>query len=137
MEINLIGAIKMIKASLEHANVTVSNPDLSAELLCKLFGWEVRWSGMAKNKGYTVHVGDQDSYLALYTHKSVHDRRKSNFRNIKNLNHLGVVVSDLDSVEEKVKSAGLEPFNHGDYEPGRRFYFYMQDDLEIEVVSYQ
>ena len=31
----------------------------------------------------------------------------------------------------------LEPFNHDDYEPGRRFYFFDWDGIEFEVVSYQ
>ena len=32
---------------------------------------------------------------------------------------------------------GLETFNHGDYEPGRRFYFFDWDGIEFEVVSYE
>ena len=32
--------------------------------------------------------------------------------------------------------AGLEPFSHGDYEPGRRFYFLDPDGIEYEVISY-
>ena len=47
-----------------------------------------------------------------------------------------VVVEDLDGVEAKVKAAGYHPHNHGDYEPGRRFYFDGPDNIEIEVVSY-
>ena len=50
--------------------------------------------------------------------------------------HFGVVVDDLSAVEAKVKAAGFTPFNHGDYEPGKRFYFNDQDDVEWEVVSY-
>jgi catechol 2,3-dioxygenase-like lactoylglutathione lyase family enzyme len=52
------------------------------------------------------------------------------------LNHIGVVVEDLDAIEAKVKEAGFHPHNHADYEPGRRFYFDGPDDIEIEVVSY-
>jgi hypothetical protein len=32
--------------------------------------------------------------------------------------------------------AGLTPFAHGDYEPGRRFYFFDPNGIEFEVVSY-
>ena len=52
------------------------------------------------------------------------------------MNHLGVVVSDLDATEEKVKALGLETHSHADYEPGRRFYFNDHDGTEWEVVSY-
>ena len=33
-------------------------------------------------------------------------------------------------------AAGLEPFNHDDYEPGRRFYFFDWDGIEFELVNY-
>ena len=52
------------------------------------------------------------------------------------LNHVGVVVDDLEATEQAVIAAGLEPFNHGNYEPGRRFYFLDGDGVEYEVVSY-
>ena len=29
------------------------------------------------------------------------------------------------------------PFNHGDYDPGRRFYFLDPDGIEYEVISYR
>ena len=31
---------------------------------------------------------------------------------------------------------GLTPFNHDDYEPGRRFYLFDRDGIEWEIVSY-
>ncbi len=54
---------------------------------------------------------------------------------INNLNHLGFVVSNLDEIESKVIEEGYKPINHADYDPGRRFYF-MIDELEIEVDDY-
>ncbi len=41
-----------------------------------------------------------------------------------------------DAAEARVRDAGYEPFNHGAYEPGRRFYFLDPDGIEYEVVSY-
>ncbi|GAA6200903.1 hypothetical protein NBRC116599_21280 [Aquicoccus sp. SU-CL01552] len=52
------------------------------------------------------------------------------------LNHVGVVVEDLDATEARVKAAGFVPHNYGDYEPGRRFYFRDSDGIEFEVVHY-
>ena len=52
------------------------------------------------------------------------------------LNHVGIQVDDLDAVERRVIAAGLVPFSHGDYEPGRRFYFIDWDGIEFEIVSY-
>lgn len=52
------------------------------------------------------------------------------------VNHVGIVVDDLDEIEQRVRSVGFEPHMHANYEPGRRFYFFDDTGLEIEVVSY-
>ena len=52
------------------------------------------------------------------------------------LNHIGVVVDDLNAVEARVVKAGYTPRSHADYEPGKRFYFDADDGIEVEVVSY-
>ena len=46
------------------------------------------------------------------------------------------VVDDLAATEQRVIAAGLKPFNHGHYEPGRRFYFLDHDGIEFEIVAY-
>ena len=123
---------------LEHVNVTVDDPEATAALLVKLFGWHVRWSGEATDDGRSVHVGGDDFYVALYTgpdgvplapaHTSYRERA--------GLNHIGVVVDDLDAAADRVTAAGYEPGEHYDYEPGRRFYFYEENGVEIEVICY-
>jgi len=126
----------MTHAFLEHANLTVNDPDASAALLVKLFGWEIRWSGDAKDGGYTVHVGNETSYLALYTPRSAPSTNVSDHEALLNLNHLGVVVADIDAIARKLRDLGMQTFNHADYPPGQRFYFFANDQLEIEVISY-
>jgi catechol 2,3-dioxygenase-like lactoylglutathione lyase family enzyme len=117
---------------LEHVNITVSNIERSAALLEKLIGWHIRWRGPALLGGETIHVGNERDYIAVYTRGDVADR----FAKGQPLNHVGIVVEDLDAAEAVVRQAGLEPFNHADYEPGRRFYFFDWDGIEFEVVSY-
>ena len=119
---------------IEHVNVTVSDPDRVAELLHSLFGWHVRWHGAAASGGRTIHVGDDDCYVALYTPPG---GRGGEFSKGQPLNHIGVEVDDLDATEAKVVAAGLATFSHGDYHPGRRFYFMDPDGIEYEVVSYR
>ena len=53
------------------------------------------------------------------------------------LNHIRIVVEDLDAAEGIVVDAGLEPMNHADDEPGRRFYFFDWDGIDWEIVSYE
>ena len=121
---------------LEHINLTVSDPDRTARRLCALFGWRVRWQGPSINKGYTVHVGAGNQYIALYTHEGTGVPRQTSYDTKGGLNHIGIVVDDLDATEEHVLASGYETYSHGDYEPGRRFYYRDEDGIEIEVVSY-
>jgi glyoxylase I family protein len=126
----------MAPAALEHVNVTVSDPLKTAERLCDLFGWKIRWKGDAKYDGFTVHVGADDTYLAVYAKGTPGDPAAESYFTRGGLNHIGVTVDDLDAVEARVKAMGYAPYNHADYEPGRRFYFDDEDGIEFEVVSY-
>ena len=127
----------MASPRIEHVNVTVSDPQRMAALMQQLFGWRIRWEGPALNDGYTIHVGSDDSYLAVYRRRAGETVSEEDFRKGRPLNHLGIEVEDLDAVERKVIDAGLVPFNHGNSEPGRRFYFLDFDGTEYEVVSYR
>lgn len=125
----------MTVTRIEHVNVTVTDPERTARLMEELFGWLVRWRGPARDGGRTVHVGTDDHYVALYTGRDARYTAED-FAKGRPLNHVGVAVDDLDAVETRVVAAGLKPFNHDDYEPGRRFYFLDPDGIEYEVVSY-
>ena len=125
----------MSSLRIEHVNVTVSDPERAARLMERIFGWKVRWEGPALNGGRAIHVGTDDHYVALYTGRGV-AYGPDDFAKGRPLNHIGVEVADLDATEARVGAAGLVPFNHGDYEPGRRFYFLDPDGIEYEVVSY-
>jgi catechol 2,3-dioxygenase-like lactoylglutathione lyase family enzyme len=121
---------------IEHVNVTVSNPERAARLMEELFGWQVRWKGAARNGGHTIHVGSKEHYLALYTGHGV-AYTADDFAKGRPLNHVGIEVDDLDATEARVVAAGLRPFGHDNYDPGRRFYFLDPDGIEYEVVSYR
>ena len=124
-------------AKLEHVNITVSDPDKTAAMLCSVFGWHVRWAGPSQMGGNTVHVGNSDDYVAVYTYDGHPTDGGNAGRTKAGLNHIGVLVDDLAATEQRVIDAGYAPFNHMDYEPGRRFYFLDDDQVEYEVVSYR
>lgn len=124
-------------AYLEHANITVKDPKATAAILQTLFDWHIRWEGPALENGYTVHVGTDTGYLALYAPGNGIDGAARRYTKSGALNHIGVVVDNIENAEEKVKKAGFEPHNHADYEPGKRFYFDGPDGVEYEVVSYK
>lgn len=119
---------------LEHVNIVVSYPDSTAALLSTVFGWRIRWQGFEADGRRVIHVGEEHTYLSLYQRLSVSDGLDGD--SIQTLNHIGVLVNDLDAVEFRVVRAGFKPFGHGHYDPGRRFYFFGSDSIEYEVVSY-
>lgn len=127
----------MSKSCLEHVNITVSDVKRTTEMLCNIFDWKVRWEGEAIHKGYTAHVGSDNSYVAIYSGVSPTAPSDVSYDMIGGLNHIAVVVDDLDAVEKRVVDEGFTTHSHADYEPGRRFYFRDHDNIEIEVVSYE
>ena len=120
---------------IEHVNVTVRDPERTADLLRSIFGWSVRWQGPARDGGHTIHLGSEQHYIALYR-SGGGAYSDEDFAKGRPLNHIAVEVDDLDLTEARVSAAGLTPFSHGDYEPGRRFYFLDPDGIEYEIVSY-
>ena len=124
----------MQTASLEHVNVTVSDPRRLAALLEKLCNWHIRWEGEAMDNGYTIHIGTDAAYLALYTN----DAAKGGAGKGAPLNHVALKLPDLEAAERIVTEAGLKPFNHRSYDPGPdSFYFLDWDGIEFEIVSYR
>ena len=123
----------MKSAILEHVNISVSDPHRTATILQDFCAWTIRWEGAAMNNGYTVHVGSERGYVALYSNA---DTRAPDFPR-DGLNHVGLQVDDLDKALQTVRARGLEPYHLSEYEPGRRFYFRDHDGIEFEVVSYE
>ncbi|MGI9350787.1 MAG: VOC family protein [Rhizobiaceae bacterium] len=127
----------MSKAVVEHVNMTVSDPKKTADMLCRIFNWKIRWHGTAMNgEGVTYHVGSENSYIAVYSGKTKNMPTDVNYDTLGGLNHIGVVVDDIEATEKNVIEAGFTPGSHADYEPGKRFYFHDHDNIEFEVVSY-
>ena len=124
----------MSSQRIEHVNITVADPERTSDLMQALFDWRIRWSGQSQNGGQTIHVGSEEHYVAL--HAPAKAQATEPFAKGRPLNHIAVEVDYLDAIEARVIAAGLKPFSHSDYEPGRRFYFLDPDGIEYEIVSY-
>lgn len=124
-------------AKLEHINITVSNPERTAKMLCKIFNWKIRWQGPSIHEGTTIHVGNEKEYIAIYRQGEPAPNNLDNYQRANGLNHIGILVDGLDQFEDRVKAAGLKPYSHQTYDPGQRFYFRDDDQIEYEVVSYR
>ncbi|MEO1964281.1 VOC family protein [Hyphomonas sp.] len=126
----------MKPALFEHVNVTVSDPKKTAAMLVDLFGWHVRWEGPSKYDGYTVHVGTDDEYIALYALPKQDRPDEESYYRTGAVNHFGILVDDLDATEKRILASGIKTHSHQTYDPGSRFYFHDHDGIEWEVVSY-
>ena len=127
----------MSAARLEHTNFTASDGAATAKWMEDVFGWHIRWQGAAINGGHTIHIGTDDWYLAVFTPKDpAAGGTENSYVTVGGLNHMAVVVDDLDTTEAKVDAQGFKIHSHADYEPGRRFYFHDNDGIEFEVVQY-
>lgn len=127
---------KAPQVRLEHVNVTVTDAERTAAMLCDIFGWHVRWKGDSMKGGASMHIGTEDQYVAVYALPEVEASNESSYTHAGGLNHIAFVVDDLDAIEARVRAAGFEPGSFADYEPGRRFYFWDHDNIEYEVLSY-
>lgn len=111
----------------------VSDPDRTATLITPLCGWRERWRGPSALGGWTIHLGSDGEYIALC---QADDPLPSPFAKGLALNHIALVVDDLDAAERILIDARLEPLSRGNEEPGRRFYVFDWDGIEWELVSY-
>ena len=107
-----------MKIGLEHVNFTTRDPQAAAEWLGRVFGCRIRWQGSAMETGFTIHVEDDDRYLALYRPPFDLNDAETRYRRVNGLNHIGIVVDDLDAIETRVRAEGFETYSHDDYEPG-------------------
>lgn len=124
-----------MNAVLEHVNLTVTDADAFAGLLGRLFGWHERWRGPIEG-GRAVHVGTRTSYIALFQFDAPLERAPAQYSRTGAMNHMAFTVDDLDAMEARVRAEGLPVSRPAAYEPGRRFYTFLPDDIEVEIVSY-
>ena len=119
---------------LEHANVTVKDLDQSIDFYRELLDLEVRWRGTVSNGNPAAHVGGDRFYLALFEASRGGEFERD--YESPGLNHVGFVVDDLDDKRRRLAKLGVDTHLEGDYEPGRRLYFYDPSGLEVELVEY-
>ena len=118
---------------LEHVNLTVADLARSIDFYTRLLGWRVRWQGTTSAGRAAAHVGNDDTYLALFEGGGASpawDYDRVGF------NHVGFRVDDLDAAKARLAELGAPVHGEDDYEPGRRLYASDPDGLEIELVAY-
>lgn len=124
---------------LEHANITVPDVEDAARFLQTLDpAFEIRHAGVGDDGLRWMHIGTQTSYFALRdvppansSEAPVHDMYRIG------VNHLGVVVKDIEAVAARLRTAGYEELSPGEAHPHRaRAYFLDGAGFEWELIEY-
>lgn len=124
-----------MSGELEHANVNTKSIDrMVAFLTLALPNYRVRGGGDAEDGGRWVHIGSDDTYLAL---NEPGPSANAAAANEPFLNHLGFVVNDAESLRRRLLDAGYEESYIAEPHPyRRRVYFLDPDGNEWEFVEY-
>jgi len=118
---------------LEHANLTVRDIEGMIRFLQTAFPeFQVRGEGISQDGGRWVHIGTQETYIALSPAKTKPEKPWTPYRGMQGMNHLAYEVDDVEALCRRMKSAGYRESTPPNAHPYRkRRYFY-----DSEAVSY-
>jgi hypothetical protein len=134
----------MTNAWLEHCNITVSELQHSTDFFLKIFpNFTLRHEGVLEDelpeggiqKTPWVHIGTQETYLALQAPPIGHEFKQNKFNYF---NHMGFVVDDIEFTIEQIKEAGYTTIRTDYTHPHRlRAYAWIFDEIVLELVQYK
>jgi catechol 2,3-dioxygenase-like lactoylglutathione lyase family enzyme len=125
-------------ARLEHANLQVRDLDSVLRFVRTAFPeFRVRGEGKSWSGARWVHVGSDESYLALYQASQAPAEPWVPYDGKPGLNHLGFAVDDAESLRKRLAAAGYRESTVPNTHPHRhRVYFYDPDGNDWEFVQY-
>ena len=127
-----------MKFRLEHANICVHDIDGVVRFLQTAFpDFKVRHDGVDNKSVRWVHVGTDETYIALNQASPDEPPCGKPYSGRPGLNHLAYVVDDAEALRERLLAAGYEestpPNNHAHR---KRVYFYDPAGYDWEFVEY-
>ncbi|MDK9759921.1 VOC family protein [Vibrio sp. D173a] len=124
-----------MQAYVEHANVTVSNIDDAIQFIqTAIPEFKVRHRGETQYRW--CHIGTDNSYIALQEMVAREKTDRAPYLDV-GINHIGLVVNDVDQVKQRLFSDGYQQNDIGEENPYRkRIYFYDRSGVEWEFIQY-
>ena len=125
-------------AKLEHANLIVRDVDGMIRFLQTAFpDFVVRWEWTTEDAGRSLHIGTEDTYLALNEASRERAAKWVPYSGEPGTNHLGYVVDDVAALHERMTAAGYRDSTVPNDHPHRkRVYFYDDEGNDWEFVQY-
>ena len=123
---------------LEHANLIVRDVEGMIRFLQTAFPeFRVRGAGTSVDGSRWVHVGTQETYIALSPAKTEPEKPRTPYSGVPGVNHLAYEVDDVEALCKRMRSAGYKestPLNAHPYR--KRRYFYDGEGNDWEFVEY-
>jgi catechol 2,3-dioxygenase-like lactoylglutathione lyase family enzyme len=125
-------------ARLEHANICVRDMEGMTRFLQTAFPeFRVRGEGRSQDGTRWLHIGTDENYIALGESRVEPDRRWAPYQGLPGVNHLGVEVDDVESLRDRLITAGYRESTPPNAHPHRkRLYFYDSEGNDWEFVQY-
>ena len=123
---------------LEHANLAVRDVDATIRFLQTAFPeFRVRREGKTSDGLRWVHVGTEETYLAINESSAEPAEAWVAYGGKPGLNHLGYEVDDVEDVRARLTAAGYRDSTVPNEHPHRkRVYFYDAEGNDWEFVQY-
>lgn len=123
---------------LEHANLCVHDIDGVIRFLQTAFPeFRVRRDTTDPDGERWVHVGTDETYIALNRASAEEERRGPPYKGRPGLNHLAYEVDDAGALRERLMSAGYKESTPPNAHPYRnRVYFYDPEGNDWEFIEY-
>ena len=123
---------------LEHANLIVRDLDATVRFLQTAFpDFRLRFDGAYADGERWVHIGTDETYIALTQATSDPGPRWTPYAGIPGVNHLAYEVDDVDALRGRLNAAGYRDSTVPNRHPYRkRVYFYDPDGNDWEFVQY-
>jgi catechol 2,3-dioxygenase-like lactoylglutathione lyase family enzyme len=128
-----------MKTRLEHANLAVRDVDALLRFVTTAFPeFRVRREGKTWQGFRWLHVGSDDTYLALNEAPFAPAEPWAPYQGKPGLNHLGFEVDDVEAVRARLARAGYEDSTVPNAHPWRRrVYFHDPEGNDWEFVEYR
>ena len=123
---------------LEHANLSVRDIDGMLRFLQTAFPeFKVRGGGKSADGSRWVHVGTEETYIALSPANTKREKPWTPYRGRPGVNHLAYEVDDAEALRRRMEAAGYRDSTPPNAHPHRkRVYFYDPEGNDWEFVQY-